>query len=76
MIRRLQRRIAEQWITPEEIAIYFIRYDREQAIIEEINIDLFGNILNWPGNFFGDDLEDLSAMTKAARNRKQTETNA
>jgi predicted ATPase len=75
LIRRIQRRIADKTIQREEVAIYFVKQENGEASLEEMNIDLFGNISNWPDNFFGDDLEDLAEMTKAARNRKQTESN-
>jgi len=70
LIRRIQRRIAEEVIKPEDVAIYFIRQHKGQARIEELQIDLFGNITNWPDDFFGNDIDDLAAMTKAARERK------
>jgi predicted ATPase len=73
LIRRIQRRIAEGIIDPSEVAVYFVRQQDAEAKIEEMNIDLYGNITNWPENFFGDELEDLAEMTKAARERKKKE---
>lgn len=75
LIRRIQRRVADETIKPEEIAIYFVHQQHGEAVLEEIRIDLFGNILNWPEHFFGDDLKDLAEMTKAARLRKQNALN-
>lgn len=75
LIRRIQRRIADETIKPEEVAIYFVNQNNGQAIIEEMNIDLFGNIINWPDNFFGNDLEDLAEMHKATRERKRKSNN-
>jgi len=71
LIRRIQRRIAEEKIKPEEVAIYFIHQVKGSAVLEELQIDAYGNITNWPSNFFGNDVEDLSEMTKAARDRKR-----
>ena len=34
-------------------------------------MDEFGNIANWPENFFGDEMGDLFAMTKAQREREK-----
>jgi len=70
LIRRIQRRIAEGIVSPDDVAIYFIHQGKGGAKMEALNIDLFGNVTNWPDNFFGDELEDLMAMTKAARERK------
>jgi predicted ATPase len=75
LIRRIQRRIADETIKPEEVAIYFVHQNKGQALIEEMNIDLFGNITNWPDNFFGNDLEDLAEMNKALRERKRRMNN-
>jgi len=71
LIRRIQRRIAEEVISPEDVAIYFIRQQKGQAKLEELQIDLFGNVTNWPDDFFGNDIEDLAAMTRAAMDRKR-----
>lgn len=70
LIRRIQRRIAEGVVSPDDVAIYFIHHGKDGAIMEPLEINLFGNVTNWPDNFFGDELEDLAAMTKAARERK------
>ena len=72
LIKRIQRRIAEDVIKPEDVALFFIRQRKGKAVIEEMNFDIFGNITNWPDNFFGNDLEDLAAMTKAARSKRKS----
>jgi hypothetical protein len=36
-------------------------------------MDLFGNIQNWPPNFFGDSMGDMMAMQKAAAERRARE---
>ncbi len=68
-LRRLQRRIAEEALTPEESALYFVHTDRAEARIEELDVDLFGNIKNWPDNFFGDEMEDMVARSEAQARR-------
>lgn len=76
-LRRLQRRIAEEKLAPEEVAIYFCRPGENGAEIEELQVDDYGNITNWPDNFFGDEMGDLAAMTRAAMARQgaQPESN-
>lgn len=71
LIRRLQRKIAEEEIRPEDVAIYFIDQNRGISTIEALEIDAFGNILNWPDHFFGDELEDLTAMALKGIERKR-----
>jgi len=65
-LRRLQRRIAESKVAPKDVAIYFCQADPEGSNIKSLDVNLLGNILNWPENFFGDEIGDLIAMTKAA----------
>ena len=71
LLRRLQRRIAEEQILPESTALYFCRIDKGTSKIERLDVDLFGNIQNWPQGFFGDEMGDLAAMTKAAMRRQE-----
>jgi len=69
-IRRLQRRIAEEKIAPDKTALYFCRVENGESRIERLQIDLFGNILNWPEQFFGDELGDLAEKTRATMRRQ------
>lgn len=69
-LRRLQRRIAEQSLSDKELAVYFANVDHNPARLELLQVDLFGNILNWPDNFFGDEMEDITAQTKAMLQRR------
>lgn len=67
---RLQRRVAEGLLKPEEVAIYFVRDGKTGAQFEELKLDIFGEIENWPEGFFGDDLGEITARTKAAMQRR------
>jgi len=69
-LRRLQRRIAEGKLTPEQTALYFCKPGPDGSTIEELKVDEYGNISNWPENFFGDEVGDLAAMTEAAMRRQ------
>jgi predicted ATPase len=69
-LTRLQRRIAEDVIKPSEVAIYFCRNNEGGALLESLDLNLFGEIRNWPENFFGDQMGDLSARALAAQRRK------
>jgi predicted ATPase len=74
-LRRLQRRIADETIPAKDVAIYFCLADQNgESCMERLQLDEFGNIINWPPNFFGDQMTDIAEMTKAghARRRKQT----
>ncbi len=67
---RLQRRIAEEEIAPDRIAIYFCKAGPSGIEKRALDLDLFGNITNWPDGFFGDRFGDLAEMTKAAAGRR------
>jgi predicted ATPase len=68
-LRRLQRRIAEEQLAPSDAALYFVHTQTDVARLEELKVDIFGNILNWPEGFFGDEMEDLVARTEAQARR-------
>lgn len=68
-LRRLQRRIAEEELAKDDAALYFVHTEGSQSHIEELDVDLFGNIKNWPDGFFGDEMADLVARTEAQAKR-------
>lgn len=70
LLRRLQRRVAEGELLPNQAALYFVSSDNGVSQIDELELDQSGNINNWPQNFFGDELGELVAMTKAAMLRE------
>ncbi|MBI3303496.1 MAG: DUF3696 domain-containing protein [Deltaproteobacteria bacterium] len=70
-LRRLQRRVAEEAISAEDVALYVCYTEGDHSQIEELYVDEFGNITNWPKDFFGDEIGDLAAMTRAAMKRKK-----
>ncbi len=72
LLRRLQRRIAEKTIASNQVALYFCRMDDAASKIEQLDVDMFGNISNWPKDFFGDEMGDLVAMVDAEARRKGT----
>ena len=70
-LNRLQRRIAEGGITPDDVAIYFCKRVGSATELEPLEVNLYGDIENWPENFFGDEMADLTARTVAAMDRQQ-----
>ena len=65
-LRRLQRRVAEQTVKPDEVALYFCRSGESGAVLEPLEVDIFGNVKNWPPDFFGDEMGELAARMEAA----------
>jgi hypothetical protein len=70
LLRRFQRRVAEQQIDVADTALYFCEVMEGGSKLTELEVDLFGNIKNWPKDFFGDEFGEMAAITKAAMLRK------
>lgn len=75
-LRRLQRRIAEDAVPQDKVSAYFANISKTPARLEALQIDIFGNILNWPENFFGDEMGDVTEHAKAAMNKRMQQKNA
>lgn len=69
-LQRLQRRIAEKTLTPQDIALYFCEPSPQGSILRELKVNLFGDIDDWPDDFFGDPMTDISARMNAAADRE------
>ena len=70
LLRRLQRRVAEEVVDDDEVAIYFCSSnDGGDSSLSELRLDEFGNIANWPKDFFGDQFGEIAAMADAALQR-------
>lgn len=69
-LRRLQRRIAEDSVPQEKVSAYFANISKTPATLEPLQIDIFGNIQNWPENFFGDEMGDITEQAKAAMKKR------
>ena len=64
LLRRLQRRIAEGVLGPDEVALYFCEGGEQGSILRPLEVDVSGNILNWPRDFFGDQMEDVARQSE------------
>ncbi|AKA23601.1 AAA family ATPase [Pseudomonas chlororaphis] len=70
ILRRLQRRVAEQAAESQDIKLFFCDQARGESTISELELTEFGDIKNWPDNFFGDEMGEISATRTAALKRK------
>lgn len=75
MLRRLQRRIAEAKFDRENACLYFCEQSSGVSSITNLVVDLFGDIHNWPDDFFGDLLGEMVATFDAGLERKQLQAN-
>lgn len=72
LLTRLQRRIAERNISDEEVCLYFTEIEAGTSQLERLAMDEYGNITNFPPDFFGNDLAELGAMLEAEIARSST----
>ncbi len=70
LLRRIQRRIAEDYLKTDETNLYFCNNDGSKSNLQELQLDLFGNIKNWPEDFFGGQMQEIIAMNDAIIKRK------
>jgi len=73
LLNRLQRRLAEESVSKDNVALYFCNVGTTGSKLNELDIDLFGNILNWPVDFFGDQFGEVAARQKAQLERQTKE---
>lgn len=76
LLRRLQRRIAEtehDYANPDHIKLYVCERGDEGSNIQPVDVDAYGQIRNWPPDFFGDMAGELDALTRAALARRRQE---
>ena len=70
LLRRLQRRVAEEQFLADEAALYFAATKDGESRLTTLELDLFGTIKNWPEGFFGDELDEIAATSKAVLKRR------
>ena len=71
LLLRLQRRIAEEAILPEDVQLYFCDAPTGVSTLTSLKVDLFGNILNWPDHFMGDAFAEVAAAELKRIERRQ-----
>ena len=72
LLRRLQRRVAEEKMDPDKVGLWFCETSERSSQITKLRLDMFGNIENWPREFFGDEFGEIAEMgIQQARRRAQ-----
>lgn len=67
---RLRRRLAEQSLEPEKVALYFVDEASDgSATTRRINLDEYGRVDYWPTGIFAEDFEEVKAMAEAQSSR-------
>ena len=71
LLRRLQRRVAEEQVSGDDVALYFCTAGDDGSSITVLSMDPYGKIKNWPADFFGDEFGEIAAMSKASIQRRR-----
>ena len=70
LMRRLQRRVAEERASSEDVKLYFVSSNRGKAQLSDLLLNKWGEIENWPEEFFGDEMGEIAAITEAGLKRR------
>ncbi|RQR95304.1 DUF3696 domain-containing protein [Burkholderia sp. Bp8994] len=70
LLRRFQRRVADESFSSELVKIYFCDNEDGNSSLVDLELDVFGEIKNWPKNFFGDEMTEIAETRKAVLRRK------
>ncbi|MCW5698438.1 MAG: DUF3696 domain-containing protein [Rhodospirillales bacterium] len=60
LLLRLQRRIADKTISDQNVELYFCDAPKGDSSLTPLDVDLYGNIRNWPDKFMGDAFTETS----------------
>ena len=70
LMRRLQRRVAEEEVPTDFVKLYFVSSQGGQAQVSDLQLNEYGEIGNWPEKFFGDEMGEIAAITEASLQRR------
>lgn len=79
LLRRIQMRVAEERLgngTPvgaDDVRLWFIDQPGPMSVATDLKLNEFGEIVNWPQNFFGDPFGETARIAKAAMRRRREE---
>ena len=74
LMRRLQRRVAEQDASADDVKLFFVSSHRGQARVSDLLLNEWGEIENWPEKFFGDEMGEIAAITEASLIRRMEQS--
>lgn len=73
LLRRLQRRVAEEAASAEDVKLYFVSSRRGVAHADDLALNEYGEIENWPDSFFGDEVGEIGAIAESSLRRKMAQ---
>ena len=73
LVTRLQRRIAEETLEPDAVALYYVTPSPEGSAVEPVRINEYGQIPTAPEGFFEEGFEETFGLMSAVGKRKSRE---
>jgi len=70
LLRRLQRRVADETCSSDLVKLYFCDSINGHSKLVDLELDIYGEVGNWPDNFFGDEMTEIAETRKAMLRRK------
>lgn len=74
LMRRLQRRVAEEEVSSDDVRLYFVSSNQGRAQVADLVLNEWGEIENWPDKFFGDEMGEIAAIAEASLRRRMEES--
>lgn len=71
LFRRLQYLIAAGAIKSEDCSLYYVEQDDPTAKITTLEVNEYGQIVNWPNHFFGDAMGETERQMRKILERKR-----
>ena len=71
LLHRLMLRTAEEQLSVDDTALHFCHINEGVSEIEPLQVDEYGNISNWPREFFGDVTGELIKQGRAEVKRRK-----
>ena len=57
-------------MSSSDLKLYFVKTARGAAELNDLRLNDWGEIENWPDNFFGDEMGEIAAISEAALDRR------
>lgn len=73
-LRRIQRRRAEGAQGSDNVRLHFASGGANGSELADLELDRYGQIRNWPKDFFGDELGEVFAIQEAGLRRRREES--
>ena len=57
-------------ISSDDVRLYFSAVSNGVGKLQDLGLNIWGEIENWPDGFFGDEMEEIAATSSATLRRK------